>query len=485
MPSSPAFQQQVRNRAVLEGLLAESTDTETRLRNLAQANQRHRTAINEALNDTVPLNSVVPQEIITEIFSLVRQDQLDRRAQGSFASLPTPFLLSQVCRAWRNGVRANVRLWNVITIQLSPRTYEKQVELIKFQLIRAGSSKLDIYIERGTMDPPEELFNLLLETSSQWRTFDSIGFGGLSKALSRRGYIFPSLRTLILKDCLGPYIGDYDFTRTEQLDTLVFDRSGSSILQHESLFAWNQLRSLTLNTRVGAGLISKLQYFVRLEKLTLTLSSVNQGHDALQPFDSTSQSPLLPCLTQLTIIDPSPFDRCASRFLEHVNAPKLKRLTVDSLYIHWINSVKNSKDLEELTVFNAEYECTALASIKNFPSLVKLTIHSARSSLSDEFIELLNPVGGDSNLQKLTSIQYYGGKISFSLDAMTAMLRNRLAHSTTHGFAVLKTFDIKYTNRRWAQDITSSDPNAWGPFYLEVARLAASGTTLNITCVQT
>ncbi|KAF9538427.1 hypothetical protein CPC08DRAFT_824636 [Agrocybe pediades] len=491
MPPSPPIQQQIRNRTVLEELLAECDDFATQLADLAEANQRQRLAVRNAMNDTVPLNSVIPEEIITKIFSLVRQDQLDRRARGSFVPLPSPFLLSQVCRTWRKGIHSNARLWNIVTIQPSPRRYERQIELIKEQLFRARSLKLDIYVVGGWLTPPRDLFDLFLGYSSQWRTFEIFLCEGLSQALSRQEYSFPSLRSLVQKGHRLNGTFDFDgFNVTGKLATLVLDLPDKLILGQEGLFQWpNHLRSLELRTHFGGRLIDILKLCNRLEILTLKLSVLNgrHSHDVVSPTPITPI--LLSYLTQLTVMDWCPYessDTGGYRLLNYINAPGLKRLTVDSSDDTWIIIDRYRNSVVELTIRNrsqvqSEWRCLTTS----FPSLVQLTIqeHSAClvRSLSDEFIELLNPTGphGNLNLKNLAHIEYRG-EISFSLDAMIAMVRNRLAYSNSHGFAVLKTFDIKYTNQHWARDITARDPNAWSSFYLEVGRLAAAGTNLNL-----
>ncbi|KAF9556845.1 hypothetical protein CPC08DRAFT_764992 [Agrocybe pediades] len=348
--------------------------------------------------------------------------------------------------------------------------------MIRDQLARTNPLKLDIYIEKGERGPGEELFKLFLGSSSQWRTFYSIGFEGLSKALSRRGYSFPSLRTLTLKDCTGTF----DFSRTENLETLAFG-SYNRILEHENFFQWNQLKELTMHTGLTEGFISILQYLTKLQTLTLTLSSFSATRRGLSPAKPVPY--LLPCPTQVVATERLhvSVENWAFQFLKHVNAPSLKRLYVDSVDSSWINSGTKRKSVVELVIRSAEFGPSIWSAVaKSFLSLHKLFIlNPGTSRLCDQFIELLNPATpqDDCNLKNLTHIEYHG-VISFSPDAMMAMLWNRLDYSKSHGFAVLKTFNIKYTNRRWAQDITVSDPNVWCRFYLEVAQLAAAGTKI-------
>ncbi|KAF9538425.1 hypothetical protein CPC08DRAFT_731248 [Agrocybe pediades] len=236
-----------------------------------------------------------------------------------------------------------------------------------------------------------------------------------------------------------------------------------------------------MHTGLTEGFISILQYLTKLQTLTLTLSPFSATRRGLSPAKPVPY--LLPCLTEVNVTERSHFwvENWAFQFLKHVNAPSLERLRVDSFDSSWIGSVINRKGVEEPIIRSARFEPSIWSDVaKSFPSLRKLCVLnpgiSGTSRLCDYFIELLNPVNpqSDFNLKNLTHIEYHG-VISFSLDAKIVILWKRLDHSKSHGFAVLKTFDIKYPNGPWAKDITAGDPNAWRNFCLEVGQLEAVG----------
>lgn len=189
MTTGADVQRQILNRTLVEEEITACEDEATHLALLLEENRQARMALNEKLNGTALINSVIPRDVMVEIFSILREDQVQ---QGSFASLPTPFFLGHVCKAWNVFTGDTPCLWSIIAIALSKTNYQAQISMMQESLSRARSRKLDIYIRKGTMDPTNDFFQPLLMRCAQWRIFDSVAFLSLSKALSSRGYYFSS-----------------------------------------------------------------------------------------------------------------------------------------------------------------------------------------------------------------------------------------------------------------------------------------------------
>ncbi|KAK0447212.1 hypothetical protein EV421DRAFT_1789356 [Armillaria borealis] len=115
-------------------------------------------------HDDPPILRVMP-EILTSIFTWVRI------ANGYFSGA-TPWILSQVCRRWRDIALSYPEMWSCVnmggprTINISGRVHQLEVSLF-----RSRSYPLRIwYREDG--DPNAHLWYVLLDHCDHWRTIE-------------------------------------------------------------------------------------------------------------------------------------------------------------------------------------------------------------------------------------------------------------------------------------------------------------------------
>jgi len=100
--------------------------------------KHRRFALNEKLNRTSSIISMLPLDVISEIFFLVYEVQ-DKR---NFGILRAPFILGRICKAWRQIVWSTPRIWSTIMIRFASKKYAAQEQLLKEWFYRVGNCQL-------------------------------------------------------------------------------------------------------------------------------------------------------------------------------------------------------------------------------------------------------------------------------------------------------------------------------------------------------
>ncbi|KAJ7023844.1 hypothetical protein C8F04DRAFT_1133442 [Mycena alexandri] len=177
----------------IDELLAGFDNEIAPLRNRLRQLEEHRAVLlNYRARTRAPLSPLrrMPPEVLGEIFSWTMSPVLDRLRRGRIDTSRSPWLLTQICSAWRRVAVSTPSLWSQVTIdypESANNSSRYSLSLVEAQLER--SNKLTVYFYGSEeLDPSSQIqmFELLLQHASRWE--------GLSLGITSA--IMPLLPTL-------------------------------------------------------------------------------------------------------------------------------------------------------------------------------------------------------------------------------------------------------------------------------------------------
>ncbi|KAJ7108424.1 hypothetical protein C8R43DRAFT_1243512 [Mycena crocata] len=181
----------------------------------------------------------LPNEITSEIFVhfLPPYPSCPPMEQGLL-----PFLLTHICRAWRNIALATPTLWRAIRLVTTCHKFDNEIDLLQSWLMRTGSCPLSIQVDSSEVGPyaQPEIIQALTPHCSRWEYLELHSF--VPEMLSSFCGETPLLRHLRLS-LYGPPSSPFGFNRAPLLRSAVLaDNASSSVI-----LPWQQLTSLTLD----------------------------------------------------------------------------------------------------------------------------------------------------------------------------------------------------------------------------------------------
>ncbi|KAJ7502618.1 hypothetical protein B0H11DRAFT_2223528 [Mycena galericulata] len=328
----------------------------------------------------------LPPELLSEIFHLCGPFSNGRYLDG-LSMRDSPWLMTHVCRRWREAALSTPMLWRLLSIDISiqsTQTVEGIFQLVSLFLERAAHCSISVVISGRNGPQHGPIFERLMSTSDRWEDLRIFapGRGTLVRALSPiRGHL-PRLRHLEVhrEDAwLNPISSRIDtFSSAPRLQHAVFayDPSISFILP------WTQLSEYkTSYCEVGL-VLNTLRELVNLVTLTLIRLDLEGEDTPEQP-----RAVHLPRLRTLSLTaEHDSAEDHPGDLLEHLFLPVLANLALDgeaiSLCPHLTALIERSgcaASLESLTL--TVYDtldvsiCTVLAST---PALTDLSLSGLR-----------------------------------------------------------------------------------------------------------
>ncbi|KDR77031.1 hypothetical protein GALMADRAFT_210193 [Galerina marginata CBS 339.88] len=154
-------------RAIIEEKISshnsELLSTENRIKRLRNKSYD----LNEQLNRTSPIMSLLSLDVLTSIFAVACDDY--RLTSG----LPVQFLIGRVCREWRRVAWSTPHLWRKVLVEISEERFEVQDALFQEWIGRTAASPLHIHLTHSyEWEPPIAFFNQLLKTCHRWIHFE-------------------------------------------------------------------------------------------------------------------------------------------------------------------------------------------------------------------------------------------------------------------------------------------------------------------------
>ncbi|KAK1228582.1 hypothetical protein PQX77_008369 [Marasmius sp. AFHP31] len=395
----------------------------------------------------------LPPEVLTRIFSLSVDNPTVEDADGfrgprpptSLSPTKHPWVLSQVCRSWRNLALNTSSLWSFISFTIPSGGEGEQplaVSLARYrrlqlQLRRSASTPLDITVEVPDPNSPslERFLSLLCYNSPRWRHL-SIELHGdlfLPWMSSVTGHLH-TLQSLHIKLIGTILTNDFDcFEFAPQLRSIIIsaDRRISAAewlfhqlkLPHEQIthHYWqdtelegipNQIliRILTLS-HLGLRLLTNLRSY------RLLLHSESIAHYKLllgtQVFASARHTVTLRHLVELDMqsIDVTSGIHVVLAFIK---APSLEKLAIFSSgpdHTTLSTFLTNPQKLISLSIHRVEMPANELSTtLTRLVSLNNLSFGVAQiGGISDEYISLLRqePTEGFSFIPKLETLSFF------------------------------------------------------------------------------
>lgn len=150
-----------------------------RVQNLMEELARERTRLRRRINSLSPTTRL-PPEIITDIFRMACEpmESTIEDAQHNNTVL-TPLFFGKICGEWREIAWSTPLLWSSISLHVSRKAHNAQIELLEEWLARAGTSSLSIKLTSD--DEHESIFyslraimDVLVTRSMHWGSLDCL-----------------------------------------------------------------------------------------------------------------------------------------------------------------------------------------------------------------------------------------------------------------------------------------------------------------------
>ncbi|CAA7266265.1 unnamed protein product [Cyclocybe aegerita] len=463
------------------------------------------------LNLNTPIMKRLTREMLARIFILINES-VDTMPK---MTMPTPFLLAQVCTAWRKLVQSTPRLWSTISISFSTELQEGQRRMLKEWLTRSANYPLDVRIYRPmpksttsdpeSGEPPQETILLLLASSAQWQSFtvlDGGPFQGLRDELASEFHHFPNLQSVAIhghaNGCLL-----WNFHSPPRLKTVRFDRLGRA---SNLCVDWKIVHHLDATVGITDCM------FVLPQALSLKTLKFDMRHE--EPEDTHLQEHTLLCNPEAQPIDLafltdlSVRSECKGQNFDtlfgKVLLPALKNLSVEvSLFsqrVQWWSSFLDSIDRSECTLTHLSIttagnpsEDEILDFLRFLPSLEHLTLCTtltgrSRTPLTDATVDFLTvpqqepyerPIS--QYLPSLKSFSY-NGNVEVDPETILSMIQSRTGSQRPEGehttlVQKLESFKLIYHNKSWAQE---QNPNRMQHFYFALAKMVFAGIVVDL-----
>ncbi|CAA7266252.1 unnamed protein product [Cyclocybe aegerita] len=434
-----------------------------------------------SLNKTSLIMAYLPLEVLAEIFTLVVETR--KPLFNVDKVVPPSFILGSVSRAWRKVVWSMPRLWTVVSITISSKKHEIQRELLEDWVERSASLGLHIYLQ-SYWPTPSTVYEPLLAVSGRWESFYASGkFKSLCSRLEDSQYRFDRMSSLQISFASDSIL--WRFSGADRLKTLKIDYGPTLDLLEVSLSHVEHMDAYLDPSNWVFG----LERMPSLRTCKLRLASDREHTRPHPPAKLTTFQRLVALLIS---IDGDLSERTAvAQVLDVVTAPRLDSLDIRLEYIEqdWIpqffNMPKRSAcQLTTLLIDNSGNNFAEADLVKLLRLLPSLKTFAMRQGviISDKTINVLNPsLSKHASLPNLTSLEF-NGKITFNLQSMLSMVRERLraSNQAPASFQRLETFRIQYSNISWGR---KKDPNDLQAFYTQLVSLKQLGTKLDIVWV--
>ncbi|KAJ7681893.1 hypothetical protein DFH06DRAFT_283797 [Mycena polygramma] len=423
----------------------------------------------------------LPEDVLRSIFMACLPPTRNPAIIGQEA----PFLLCQICRAWRSVALATPRLWAAIHIVVPPNSLVQQViDQVVIWLYRSGAVPLHISIVLSSScdftsnNDISPLLSALVAVSRRWKTIEMLlpgNFLAASPLRSLTAEAVPFLETVQIGEgglhTTIPMGGQWDSTTITPVDgaTLKFLATRSlrnlkfSGRVHKAPVFWDYLTCLSIagSTQgiiTGSEALTILQQCTSLQSCELRIIDFMPA-DQLAPVNSFS----LPHLTHLSIASHTSFQR--EHLFGIMSLPNLRSLVLTFGGVLETNVRQLLPSTPSLEFLQATgLESTALLDIlSSTPTLVKLVVSQEPRTVLDpanqsdwnlfpdpNFLTRLTPRLGPLVCPLLDSVQLLGfnaasdeAVLQFVLSRTTAKIDAvaRLAHLEVV-FSRLMSFDI-------------------------------------------
>ncbi|KAF5381173.1 hypothetical protein D9757_009425 [Collybiopsis confluens] len=381
----------------------------------------------------------IPNELLSQIFRLICDDNDTRYATERWGISTLPFQLGAVCFRWRSLCLADSRIWATLVINCGKERDIRVVELLDLFLERSKQQSLRLKMVCFQYQPSASLIRKLTGCSSRWKdlTLTLIDLSSLSSEL--RELPLPALEFLDIKTMEGG--GDLGiFAHAPKLQTL-------AVIESLTLNSIVLGRITDLACYAGTRVQSALGMCSNLR--TLDISSFGHGTSAHMGLT------VIPTLTSLSATSAVPDDE-VFRF---VTAPALISLSLRQLcpddpdsgtQPHIFRFLDRSHcSLTKLSVEVPWTDQELLALLRILPNLEELSVHTLKGSrlpltITKHFLKGLHvpPRSSPSNaiLPKLISLTLETSLAPFAHAMFKKMILSRwnLGHLSSTGVACIR-----------------------------------------------
>ncbi|KAJ7455669.1 hypothetical protein B0H11DRAFT_2200319 [Mycena galericulata] len=243
-----------------------------------------------ALTGALSLMRTIPAEILSDIFLICRDQNLEYSNYSIAAKANAPLVFTLVSSRWRMICLSDPRLWDHIYLPqctpMLPPEYIKQLMARSDRLplnARLTISSKKVSHRSWRPETPYQIVNVLLDGHARLRHIKlSVGSSEIMPAFCRRPRTFPLLAslTIVIDDPAGvdsPF-GLGIFGTSPSLRKLAIVSLNSPFDSRASTVMWSQLRELDLHIRIGLFEARNiLAECSRVEKISISLFPI-PGH---------------------------------------------------------------------------------------------------------------------------------------------------------------------------------------------------------------
>ncbi|KII84540.1 hypothetical protein PLICRDRAFT_352124 [Plicaturopsis crispa FD-325 SS-3] len=393
--------------------------------------QRERSGleIQKRADNSCPI-SLLPVEILAEIFSLCSPGDFDRYHSPHPHSAPLVFCL--VCRFWREAAVSTPALWSHIRVASSGPSHSPSPEWIRTWLSRSGSCPLTVVLD-GISD---DSFSIL-ESDAPGRVVSHMSVlytehhplarlipaGILSGTMSFEFFSIPldARPTTWAWDSLQAAHG---------LRSLKWRGSTPGIVSHHLWHngPWSQLERLSIDTISSDSILHILQRFVRLKHFTYGMHDLSHSQSL---YDVTAHT--------LTSLHAS--GETVVHAFRHLTLPALRTLHIETLSgmaplkEFLSRSRPPLSELSVTTITSSEEELLECLQLITTP-LTKLSINDCYPSsdeppwVTDRFLQLMTHAGAGTHLLPHLRSLTFRCKLRLTDGVLADMIESRYLATT-------------------------------------------------------
>ncbi|KAJ6544181.1 hypothetical protein B0H19DRAFT_1169848 [Mycena capillaripes] len=261
---------------------------------------------------TYPVLSL-PFDVTSEIFVHCLPDMQNSEPMFNFHQLPTPLLLSQICRAWRHVAFKTPTIWTIFRISVNDWPKLGSRRLAEW-VDRAGSSPLSFILFRRESFAPiptsPAILLPILALSRQWRDVDlrlpymDFVTEEFQSGLRGRLPVLETLRITALADISTKTTTVTTFEQAPNLRTVFLERLAPALI----LLPWKQLTHFRGERFYGMDCLHVLRLAVSLVECKfagvdqdIEQTALLSPHLGLKVLDLTGEAVCLDLLCVLTL----------------------------------------------------------------------------------------------------------------------------------------------------------------------------------------
>ncbi|KAJ7073096.1 hypothetical protein C8F01DRAFT_1106154 [Mycena amicta] len=364
-----------------------------------------------------------------------------------------PWVLTQICRFWRQCMLDNPKLWSRLQIDgtSSHSQVARRYPLVALQthILRSGRADLDIDIKFGHMTASDEhwsnLMAFVISTSSRWRTASLSWEDSNPLALQSISVIVgrpPRLRRLELHGNLAiipPGTGLSSIMRAPNLRHFEISSTGDGPFEYATLpIVWNELETLRIDTKMTIGMaLAVLRATPKLRDCSL----INVTSSSAPEDDAPPSLIHLTSLTRLHIR--SPLGDSVDALIASIDTPNIEYLVVEAPTAPFVALIERShRQLRGLRVDSAHLP-SVLALVTLSPELVHLEVKTredagdlAEYPDSEPFLQALTvPPGTSTPVSPALCTKLQTIRVSCASDReviiLAAVIHSRLSESSS------------------------------------------------------